>query len=296
MRENPFHPGERKVQQRAAEMDEANRNSAMITPFIPRGAIPFLKQQPLLILGIFHKGEMWCLPASGHPGWMTAIPDSIELDLTQALVPLDERILQAADEQQAVGGIVLDFATRRRLRINGRLERSGPGLMVLKVGEAYPNCPKYITQRSLVCSERFSAPLDTAGASLTQEQRAMIEMTDILFIATQHSDRGLDASHRGGNPGFVQSLDETTISFPDYRGNSLFNTLGNLEIDSRASVLVPDFKHGQALVLTGKATVTYSSDGHARTTTMAVSRWNQIAIPISETSRRLSPFNPSIDK
>jgi hypothetical protein len=289
---NPFHEGERRVQQRVGEMREADRNSPLISSHIPGGAIPFLERQSLLILAVLDKGAMWCLPVAGKTGWMSATRDIIELNLEQVVGLLDERILNAADEQQLVGGIVLDFATRRRLRVNGRLERTSDKLVVLTVKEAYPNCPKYITQRSLILSENAASISLQEGQSLTREQRIALEETDILFIATRHSERGLDASHRGGNPGFVQSPSEKTICFPDYIGNSLFNTFGNLEIDSRAGILLPDFNRGRALAITGTAAVNYEDEGHTRWTTVTVQSWTEVYLPVCETARQLSPFNP----
>ena len=289
---DPFHEGERRVQQRVGEVQEADRNSPMISAHIPAGAIPFLHQQSLLILAVLDEGALWCLPVAGKAGWMSATRDSIYLDLEQTIGPVDKRILRAAEDRQLVGGVVLDFATRRRLRVNGRLERGSEKLMVLTIAEAYPNCPKYITQRALAWSKDAPTPSLLEGESLTQEQRDAFERTDIFFIATQHPERGLDASHRGGNPGFVTSPSERTIRFPDYAGNSLFNTLGNLEVDPRVSILLPDFSNGRAFVITGTASVSYEDQGHARWMTVTVHRWNQMHLPVRETARQLSPFNP----
>ena len=58
---------------------------------------------------------------------------------------------------------------------------------------------------------------------------------DVLFIATAHATRGADASHRGGNPGFIEVLDGKTVRIPDYAGNSMFNTLGNLVVNPAAA-------------------------------------------------------------
>jgi hypothetical protein len=289
---DPFHEGERRVQQRVGEIQEADRNSPMIAARIPAGAIPFLRQQPLLILAVLDRGAMWCLPIVGKAGWMSATRESIHLDLEQTTGPVDKRILSAAEDRQLVGGVVLDFATRRRLRVNGRLERVSDKLMTLTIAEAYPNCPKYITQRELVWSKDAPAHSLLEGESLTQEQREAFERTDIFFIATQHPDRGLDASHRGGNPGFVVSPSDRTLRFPDYAGNSLFNTFGNLEIDPRTGLLLPDFTSGRALAITGTASVSYEDRGHARWTTVTVRRWSQMHLPVMEAARQLSPFNP----
>jgi len=289
---DPFHEGERRVQQRVGEIQEADRNSPMISAHIPAGAIPFLRQQPLLVLAVLDKGAMWCLPVAGKPGWMSATRESIHLDLEQTMSPVNERILSAAEDRQCVGGIVLDFATRRRLRINGRLERASDKLVVLTVAEAYPNCPKYITQRALVWSPDASGLFLQEGKLLTQEQRDAFGKTDMFFIATQHPEHGLDASHRGGNPGFVVSPSDRTLRFPDYPGNSLFNTLGNLEIDARLGILLPDFNSGEALAITGTASVSYGDLGRTRWTTVTVQRWTRMSLPVMEEARQLSPFNP----
>jgi hypothetical protein len=104
---DPFHEGERRVQQRVGEMWEADRNSPMIAAQIPAGAIPFLQQQSLLILAVLDKGAMWCLPIVGKTGWMSASRDAIYLDLAQTIGSVDERILSAAADRQLVGGVVL---------------------------------------------------------------------------------------------------------------------------------------------------------------------------------------------
>jgi uncharacterized protein len=289
---DPFHEGERRVQRRAGEMQEADRNSPMIAAHIPAGAVPFLQQQSLLVLAVLDKNAMWCLPVVGKTGWISASSEAIYLDLKQTIGPVDERILSAAADRQPVGGVVIDFATRRRLRINGRLQRASGNQMVLTVAEAYPNCPKYITQRVLVWSKDVPPLSLREGSSLTQEHRDAFGMTDIFFIATQHPERGLDASHRGGNPGFVVSPSDRTLRFPDYVGNSLFNTLGNLEIDARVGILLPDFGSGVALAITGTASVSYEDQGRARWTTVTVQLWTEIRLPVMEKGKQLSPFNP----
>lgn len=289
---DPFHEGERRVQRRVGQVLEADGNSPMIGSRIPGGAISFLQQQSLLVLAVLDHEAMWCLPIVGKAGWMTASRDAVQLDLGQMLTPVDERILHAAEQAQLVGGVVLDFANRRRLRINGRLTQSSERQLLLSVAEAYPNCPKYITQRSVVWDGEALQPSLRTGTSLTEDQRRAFRKADLLFLATQHPERGLDASHRGGNPGFVESPSGTTLRFPDYSGNSLFNTLGNLEIDSRLGLLLPDFDSGRALAITGTAAVSYEDDGQNRWMTVTVQGWSEVPFPARERMRQLSPFNP----
>jgi hypothetical protein len=83
-----------------------------------------------------------------------------------------------------------------------------------------------------------------------------VASSDTFFIATAHPEAGADASHRGGNPGFVEvSGDGTTLLWPDYSGNAMFNTLGNLVADPSAGLLFLDGKRGGALQITGAAEI-----------------------------------------
>src|SRR4030095_14952481 len=71
--------------------------------------------------------------------------------------------------------------------------------------------------------------------ALTESQRLAIERADTLFIASVHADAGADASHRGGQPGFVRGLGERRLVSPDYAGNNMFQTLGNIAAPTRRS-------------------------------------------------------------
>jgi len=70
----------------------------------------------------------------------------------------------------------------------------------------------------------------------------------------------MDASHRGGEPGFVEIVNETQIRFPDFAGNNHFNTIGNLVLDPSAGFLFVDFTTGSLLQLTGRVKIDWDSD------------------------------------
>ena len=91
--------------------------------------------------------------------------------------------------------------------------------------------------------------------TLAPEQRRAIERADTFFIASVHAGTGADASHRGGQPGFVRVLDDRTLRIPDYSGNNMFQTLGNITADPRVGLLFVDFETGTTLQLTGRATI-----------------------------------------
>jgi len=70
-----------------------------------------------------------------------------------------------------------------------------------------------------------------------------------------HLQGGADASHRGGKPGFVRAENDHRVIFPDYRGNDMFNSLGNIASYPRAGLLFPNFQTADALQLSGSARI-----------------------------------------
>lgn len=100
---------------------------------------------------------------------------------------------------------------------------------------------------------------------LTAAQQAWIAAADTFFIASghradgDHPAFGMDASHRGGDRGFVEVTDGTRLVFPDYAGNNHYNTIGNLAVDPRVGLLFVDFETGSLLQLTGRATIDWDS-------------------------------------
>ena len=85
----------------------------------------------------------------------------------------------------------------------------------------------------------------------------VLRAADTLFIASRHPTSGADVSHRGGVRGFLDVPAPDRVSIPDYAGNMMFNTLGNLTADARAGLLVADWTTGTLVQLTGRATVNW---------------------------------------
>jgi predicted pyridoxine 5'-phosphate oxidase superfamily flavin-nucleotide-binding protein len=84
---------------------------------------------------------------------------------------------------------------------------------------------------------------------------ALVAAADTFFIASFHPERGADASHRGGRPGFVRVRGQRTLEFDDYPGNNMFNTLGNLSGHPWAGLLFVDFERGDLVQMTGRARI-----------------------------------------
>lgn len=303
--ENPFHEGELRIQQQAGETVKGEQNGRIIADSIIKGAFKFIEQQPMVILGSVDKQQnVWASILLRHPGFIRAIdPQTVELDLKQAFKHPGDRLWRNINHENRIGMLFIELATRRRLRINGAIAQKTPDKLSLQVLESYPNCPKYIQRRHLsfkIAQEPKQSQIQS-GQILTFQQQAWIELADTFFVASFHSTRGVDISHRGGNPGFIQIIDRQTLRIPDYKGNGMFNTLGNLIINPRAGLIFIDFERSRTLQLSGRANILwdlendrYPTVGTKRYWDFKIEQWQETDLPILFNCEFIdySPYNP----
>ena len=95
---------------------------------------------------------------------------------------------------------------------------------------------------------------ETAGDSLVPF-RDFIEARDMFFLATADADGQPQCSYKGGDPGFVQVVDDSTLAFPVYDGNGMFLSTGNLAENPAVGLLFIDFQSGSRLRVNGEATI-----------------------------------------
>jgi predicted pyridoxine 5'-phosphate oxidase superfamily flavin-nucleotide-binding protein len=93
--------------------------------------------------------------------------------------------------------------------------------------------------------------------TITAEDRAFIERMDMFFFATADADGRPQCSYKGGDPGFVAVLDEHTLAFPNYDGNGMYLSVGNLRVNPHVGLLFVDFcgRPPRRLRLNGAASV-----------------------------------------
>jgi uncharacterized protein len=305
---DPFHEGEIAVQERTGEREQGARNGAILHDFVTPPACRFLGRQRLLAVALPDgEGRPWASVWLGEPGFVSC-DDTQTVRLVTSPPPWAEEDPSAA--MVVAGGrlglLSIDLATRQRLRINGSIRSVSRDGISLAVEESFANCPKYIQQRLLGAETEASTggtsgPLLLRGTVLGDAQRDLIERADTLFVASHHRERGLDASHRGGTPGFVRVVGERTLRFPDYPGNSMFQTLGNLELDPRAGVAVLDFERARLLCLRGSSKTilgeddpTHPSGGTGRYFELDIAEWVELPFAKLSEARLIerSPFNP----
>lgn len=90
---------------------------------------------------------------------------------------------------------------------------------------------------------------------INERFKAFIEARDMFFIATSDADGWPQASHKGGEPGFVRVLDDHHLAFPVYNGNGMFLTSGNLVVNPRVGMLFIALETGTRLRLNGHVTI-----------------------------------------
>ena len=262
--ESPFHRGEKELQSRLGIRDKMEQvGRRMILDHVPQQVQDFFLQLPLLLVGTADEaGRPWASVLIGQPGFLQAIgPHTLRVKGRPIYGdPLNKALIEGAD----IGALGLEFHTRRRNRVNGKIACVEEGGFEIHVTQSFGNCPKYIQARELDLGGR----IDTVGENrpvhrreaLSKGDAALIARSDTFFIASQFSENGdwthgIDVSHRGGRPGLVIVAHETSLIFPDYSGNCMFNTLGNLLINPRSGLLFFDFQTGDTLQLTGEADI-----------------------------------------
>jgi len=74
----------------------------------------------------------------------------------------------------------------------------------------------------------------------TEEDRDIIETAVVFFLATSFED-SVDCSMKGGEPGFIRVIGPSTLAFPDYDGNQMYRSLGNIRNNPNVGLLFVRF-------------------------------------------------------
>jgi predicted pyridoxine 5'-phosphate oxidase superfamily flavin-nucleotide-binding protein len=91
--------------------------------------------------------------------------------------------------------------------------------------------------------------------AISSGDREFIARMDMFFLATADEQGRPQCSYKGGDPGFVQVVDDHTLAFPCYDGNGMFLSMGNLLRNAHVGMLFIDFENQWRLRLNGVASV-----------------------------------------
>ena len=255
-----FHEGEIAVQAQAGVRNEAESLSHVINNLIQPKAQEFLRERRIAIAStIDPEGRCWASLLTGKPDFIEVV-NQTEVTIAPYLITGDP-LWENLAHNHNLGLLTIDFLKRRRLRLNGIATLQPPGKIHLQTQQVFFNCPKYITKRDFESTIKKRISSDCLiSESLNQEQQDWITQADTFFIASYHPEKGADASHRGGKPGFIRIINAKCLIFPDYTGNNLFQTFGNLTVNPRAGLLFIDFACGHTLQLTGTAEILWETE------------------------------------
>ena len=190
-----FHEGELEVQRRVGVERNAERIGNSIHGEIPELARSFAGAG---------------VPAGGRdrprrPGLgdaaagrarfpVLAEPDRLRI---AARAPDEDPLADTLSRPADVGTLLIDPATRRRMRLNGQARPEGGGLEVV-AREVYANCPKYIHPRPVHLPAPAPALVER-GSRLTPSQIAWLSSADTLFLATRHPVAGATCPTAAGS-------------------------------------------------------------------------------------------------
>jgi predicted pyridoxine 5'-phosphate oxidase superfamily flavin-nucleotide-binding protein len=260
----------------------------------------------LLVGSLDARGRPWASMLVGPPGFVRT-PDARAMRVQAWPAPADP-LADALRLGTPLGLLGLQPHTRRRNRMNGQVVACDGHGFTVQVTQSFGNCPKYIQAREPRWEERpaeaesLAQPLD---ARLNSPALDLLARSDTVFIASAAAadgGHGADVSHRGGKPGFVHvgrgaAGGAVTLTLPDFQGNAMFNTLGNIDAYPRAGLLAIDHDEGHVLQLTARAHIVWEGaalhafQGAQRLLVLEVEegRWRPHALPLRWSAPERSP-------
>ena len=265
---SPFHQGERQVQLQLGVGDIEAWARKVVRPYLPAQHRQFYAKLPFLVAGARdEQGRPWATILAGQQALVSS-PDDRTLHIAGKPVP-----------RRRVGGSAARWNRFGPARHRIRHQAAQSGQWTSFRGQRGPSAfrrsnvrqlPAIHSRAGMALADDTSPGAVKLGNKLTAEQSEWIAQSDTLFIASGHRGEGedpafgMDASHRGGDPGFVTVTTPNRLVFPDYAGNNHYNTIGNLVVDPRVGLLFVDFESGSMLQLTGHASIEWESEAIER--------------------------------
>ncbi|KAM3460428.1 hypothetical protein MY5147_006551 [Beauveria neobassiana] len=286
---------------------------------------------PLAAVGTLDaQGRPWTTLWGGARGFAELIAPGV-LGLNSSVDTAHDPVYQALwgeEEQAARGGMVqpndgagkmmaalaLDLESRDRVKLMGAMVAGSADVkdnklqMAFLVTESLGNCPKYLNRKRVqlrAYGEDIEVVEGGQGRMLPEQAIELLDEADMFFLSSTHG-ASMDTNHRGGPPGFVRVLkngaDEAVLVYPEYSGNRLYQTLGNLKVNPLVGIVVPDFASSDVLYLSGSASILVGPAAAAllpRTplavqVTITAARFVRRGLPFRGTDLERSPYNPPV--
>lgn len=256
-----FHEGEVQLQIESG-VDPVAYDAAVDQPFgaeLNPSEVRFVGKRTFSVAAsVDSQGRPWASPLLGRAGELFTVADLTTVKVSPEPIEGDP-VLDNVAGQGHMGVLYFDPSIRRRAKSLGTGTVETDGTITYRMHRIFGICTKYIFKRDHVPADAAAGAAATSGGSVTNalspEDVTQLESADTVFLASYSEAHGADPSHRGGNEGFISIINNTTIAMPDYPGNGMFQTLGNLVLDNRIGFLSLDFRTGRSLQLTGRGVI-----------------------------------------
>lgn len=257
-----FHPGEVQLHAEAGTDTDAYEAMSidMMIPDLKPNEAAFVDGLTFSYAGsVDADGRPWASPLLASNGRLFDVETPTRVVIDSAVAEGDP-LRTNIDATGQLSVLYLEPRTRRRSKSIGVATVAESGIVTYDMTRNFGLCPKYIFKRNHeVSSEANVAKTSTRTNVLSEKDVEQLKATDTIFFAS-HSPHGADVTHRGGSPGFVQVHGTNRLEIPDYFGNGMFNTFGNLVLDNRLAVTDTDFATGRTIHMTGRANVELTGD------------------------------------
>lgn len=267
--DRPGSTGEHRLQEKlgTVERAEAFYDTAMQSALTDRMA-DFLRERWLGFVSGVEDGRPVTAPCVGDTGLVRILEDD-RIAWPAAAMVERERQPVAPDDEAHLSLVTVDWwDTTVGLHVNGRgrIQRSPPDGVeddapagpwyVLDIEEAYIHCAKHLPELSVESAADGEETTTRRYGKLVPSVERFIGSQMMAFLATADHDGETDVSPRLGPAGFVQVLDERTLAWPEYRGNGVHASLGNIAETRVATLTFPDWWSTEAMVeVSGTATL-----------------------------------------
>ena len=298
-------------------------------------AAHMLQSAPLLAIGTLDdQGRPWTNLLGGEPsfarplgGPMVGVRAAVDTEydpVVELLVPKAKRhedVVRYDGEGKIMAGLAIDLMARRRVKLAGRMVAGAVGAyggddgdearanigelqMGVKIEQSLGNCPKYLNKKAILPAPT-KPNLLSDSPQLPPEALKLLNKADLFFISSTDDGKDMDTNHRGGPAGFMRvisnRMDGAELIYPEYSGNRLYQTLGNLRVTPLAGIVVPDFDTGDVLYATGKTEILMGKDAAAILphSNLAVklkitaARFVKEGLPFRGIPDEMSPYNPN---
>lgn len=256
-----FHPGEAEAQSRwgvdTGSYDLQTRE--MFLPDINPQEHAFIDSLSFsMAASVDDHGRPWASPLLQTGDDLFQVEHSRRVRIAAQHSTGDDPLAGNVSATAQLSVVFFQPATRRRAKSIGTATQRPDGSLQYDLTRIFGICPKYIHKR-----KHAPQPADLTAANdavvdrsalLNADDQSQLRSSDTIFFAS-HGPHGADVTHRGGRAGFVTVVDDRTLDIPDYPGNGMFNTLGNLVLDDRLGISDLDFSTGRTVHMTGRAEV-----------------------------------------